>query len=82
MLTNLSWPGHVNDADLVASGQAQPRETEVYRQSTLFLFREPVGVYTGQRLYESGLTVVYVPGSAYDVHAPTSRLWVWDFRIA
>src|SRR5687768_785956 len=59
---------HVDDPDLVARGEAEPGEAEIDGQTASLLFGETVGVHPGQSLDQRRLSVVDVPGGAYDVH--------------
>ncbi len=60
--------GHVDDADLLAAGQAQPGEAEVDGHLPLLLLLEAVGVDAGEGLHQGRLAVVDVAGGADDVH--------------
>ena len=66
-------PGYVNYADLVAAWEFKPREAQVYRQAAFLLLRQPVRVYSGERLDESGLAVINVACRAYNEHGTYLR---------
>ena len=70
--------GNVDDADLVAAGQAHPGEAQVDGHAPLLLLAETVGVDPGQCLNKGGLAVVDVPGCANDEQGtrPSSPDWL------
>src|SRR5579875_235216 len=61
--------GHIDDADLAFDArQTQPGEAEVDRHAALAFLAQPVGVDTGQRLYERRFAVVDVSSGADHEH--------------
>ena len=58
----------IDDTDLVAAREFEPREAKVYRQAAFLLLGEPVRVNAGQSLNESGFAVVNVACGAYNEH--------------
>src|SRR5205809_777653 len=61
-------PGNVYKPDPYIA-QREFRETEVYSDAALFLFREAVSIRTGKRFNESGFSVIDVAGSTdNDIH--------------
>ena len=63
---------YVDQTDLVAGRQRQPRESQIDGQPPPLLLLEAVGIDTGQTLNESGLAVIDVARGSDDMHA--SRL--------
>ena len=59
-------PGHIDDSRARRIRQREVREAEIDRDAALLLFLEPVGVLTGQRLDQSGLSVIDMTGCPDD----------------
>src|SRR5699024_3809322 len=62
----LPVPGHLDEGELAARGQARPRDAEVYEQSALPLLGTAVGRHSGQGADEGRLPVIDVPGGGDD----------------
>ena len=68
--------GHVDECELLARRQVEPREPEIDRQATLLLRLEPIRVGARESPHEGALAVVDVTGRRDDAHQhslPASR---------
>jgi hypothetical protein len=68
ILDEMLMPWYIDDTYLPAAGQLQPGEAEVDGHAPFLFFLQTVGVYAGERLYQSGLAVVYMARSAEHKH--------------
>ena len=62
-------PRHVDDAEVDACGRHERREPQVDRDAAPLLFRQAIGVDSGQAAHERGLAVIDVAGGADDREA-------------
>jgi hypothetical protein len=58
--------GDVHHPDARPPLQVERREAEIERDAAGFLFRQPIGVDAGERVYQCGLAVIDVTGRAED----------------
>ena len=72
--------GDVDDAGLLAAGQGEPCEAEVYGEAALLLLDKAVRVDTGHGLNEGRLTMVDVAGCGDYVHVGATSCY--EPRIA
>jgi len=55
---------HIHNAEMLATGQVDVRETQFNGDAPALFFLEPVGIDAGQGFYQGGFAVVDMSGSS------------------
>ena len=61
-------PGHVDEGEPLAAGQAHPGEAQVDGEAAAAFLGPAIGFHPGERAHQGRLPVVDVPGGRDDVH--------------